>query len=192
MGEFHTATQLGLHTHTALGYTGFIQANLKVLKHGFDLQSYLKTLFLKMLKRRHLLKMMKRRRRSLTTEKVKKRRNTVYLPEDLLVEILSRVPETSMARFQSTSKGWNALLKRDGRLVNNSLLVMVIYSKVYLVRLNLHDIHDNNVGKVISQFSLNDPLSSSSLKEVGIRHVIAMHHHGRKTSCLESMFRGSK
>ncbi|CAF2099608.1 unnamed protein product, partial [Brassica napus] len=37
---------------------------------------------------------------------------------------------------------------------------------------NLHGIHDkNNVGKVISQFSLNDPLSSSSLKEVGIRHV---------------------
>ncbi|WZZ61171.1 hypothetical protein YC2023_061278 [Brassica napus] len=165
MGEFHTATQLGLHTHTALGYTGFIQANLKVLKHGFDLQSYLKTLFLKMLKRRHLLKMMKRRRRSLTTEKVKKRRNTVYLPEDLLVEILSRVPETSLARFRRLH--WETF------------------------RLNLHGIHDNNVGKVISQFSLNDPLSSSSLKEVGIRHVIAMHHHGRKTSCLESMFRGS-
>ena len=63
----------------------------------------------------------------MTTEKVKKRRNTLYLPEYLLVDILSRVPETSLARFQSTSKGWNALIKRDGRLVNNSLFVMVIY-----------------------------------------------------------------
>ncbi|CAN7106205.1 unnamed protein product [Brassica rapa subsp. narinosa] len=52
------------------------------------------------------------------------------------------------------------------------MLISTIYSKVYLVRFNLHGIHDkNNVGKVISQFSLNDPLSSSSLKEVGIRHV---------------------
>ncbi|CDY19585.1 BnaA05g19930D [Brassica napus] len=63
------------------------------------------------------------------------------------------------------------MLKRRLLLVNNSLFVMLIstiYSKVYLVRFNLHGIHDkNNVGKVISQFSLNDPLSSSSLKEVG-------------------------
>ncbi|CAF1931743.1 BnaC05g30880D [Brassica napus] len=48
---------------------------------------------------------------------------------------------------------------------------MVIYHKVYLVRLNLHGIHDDNVEKVISQCSLSDPLSSSSSKEVGIRHV---------------------
>ncbi|KAG2306433.1 hypothetical protein Bca52824_026181 [Brassica carinata] len=76
--------------------------------------------------------MMKRRRRSLKTEKEKKSRNTLYLPEDLLVEILSRVP------------------------------------KVYLAKL---DLHDDNVVKVISQFILSDPLSSSSLKEVDIRRV---------------------
>ncbi|XP_056866401.1 putative F-box protein At4g10190 [Raphanus sativus] len=105
------------------------------------------------------------------TEKVKNKRNTIYLPEDLLVEILSRFPEASLARFQSTSKGWNALIKRDRRLAKNSLFVMVIYGEVYLVRLNLHGIHNNNVEKVISQFSINDPLSSSSLKEVLIRHV---------------------
>ena len=50
-------------------------------------------------------RIMKRRRRSSMTEKVKKRRNTVYLPEDLLVDILSRVPQASLA---STSKGWNS------------------------------------------------------------------------------------
>ncbi|KAG2306434.1 hypothetical protein Bca52824_026182 [Brassica carinata] len=105
------------------------------------------------------------------TEKLKKRRNTVYLPEELLVEILSRVPEASLARFRSTSKGWNALIKKDGRLAKNSLFAMVIYHKVYLVRLNLHGIHDDNVEKVISQCSLSDPLSSSSLKQVGIRCV---------------------
>ncbi|CAH8373002.1 unnamed protein product [Eruca vesicaria subsp. sativa] len=128
-----------------------------------------------LIKRRLMLNMMKRRRRirSLTTEKMKKRRNTVYLPEDLLVDILSRVPEASLARFRCTSKGWDALIKKDKRLAkNNSLFVMVIYSKVYLVRLNLHGIHDNNAEKVISQFSLlSNPLSDSSLKVVGIRHV---------------------
>ncbi|CAH8373033.1 unnamed protein product [Eruca vesicaria subsp. sativa] len=125
-----------------------------------------------MMKRRLLLKMMKRRRRSLITRKVKKRGNTIYLPEDLLVEILSRVPETSLARFRSTSKGWNALIQRDGRLaMKNSLFVMLIYRKLYLVRLNLHGIHDNNGEKLITQFSLSDHLSTSSLKEVDIRCV---------------------
>ncbi|KAF3608400.1 hypothetical protein DY000_02049504 [Brassica cretica] len=49
------------------------------------------------------------------TEKVKKRRNTVYLPEDLLVDILSRVPQASLARFRSTSKGWNSCNTREGK-----------------------------------------------------------------------------
>ncbi|KAJ4894186.1 putative F-box protein [Raphanus sativus] len=124
-----------------------------------------------MLKRRLLLKMMKKRSRSLMTKKEKKSRNTLHLPEDLLVEILSRVPEASLARFRSTSKGWNALIKKDGRLAKNSLFVMLIYRKVYLVKLNLHAIHDNKVEKVISKFSLSDPLSRSSLKEVDIRRV---------------------
>ena len=106
------------------------------------------------------------------SEKEKKSRNTIYLPEDLIVEILSRVPRTSLARFRSTSKGWNALIEKDERLAkNSSLVVMLIYRKVYLVRLDLHGIQDDNIVKVISQFSLNDPLSTYSLKEVDIHNV---------------------
>ena len=115
---------------------------------------------------------MKKRRRFLMSEKEKKSRNTIYLPEDLIVEILSRVPRTSLARFRSTSKGWNALIEKDERLAkNSSLVVMLIYRKVYLVRLDLHGIQDDNIVKVISQFSLNDPLSTYSLKEVDIHNV---------------------
>ncbi|KAG2306428.1 hypothetical protein Bca4012_084549 [Brassica carinata] len=95
------------------------------------------------------------------------KRNTEYLPEDLLVEILSRVPEASLARLRSTSKGWNTLIKKEERLAKKSLVVMLIHNRVYLVIL---DLHNDNIVKVISQFSLNDPLSSSSI-EVDIRHV---------------------
>ena len=94
------------------------------------------------------------------TKKEEKSRNTIHLPEDLLVEILSRVPDASLARFRSTSKGLNALIKKEGRLAKKSLVVMLIDYRVYFVRLNLHGITDENVVKVISQFSLNDyPLS---------------------------------
>ncbi|CAF2099615.1 unnamed protein product [Brassica napus] len=95
-------------------------------------------------------------------------RNIEYLPEDLLVEILSRVPEASLARLRSTSKGWNALIKKEERLAKKSLVVMLIHRRVYLVRL---DLHGDNIVKVISQFSLNDPLSTYSLKEVDIHNV---------------------
>ncbi|XP_013585306.1 PREDICTED: putative F-box protein At4g10190 [Brassica oleracea var. oleracea] len=94
------------------------------------------------------------------TKKEEKSRNTIHLPEDLLVEILSRVPDASLARFRSTSKGLNALIKKEGRLAKKSLVVMLIDYRVYFVRLDLHGITDENVVKVISQFSLNDyPLS---------------------------------
>ena len=109
--------------------------------------------------------------RSLMTEKEAKSRNRIQLPEDLLVEILSRVPDASLARFLSTSKEWNSLIKTEERLRKKSLVVMLIDGRVYFARLDLHGITDDNVVKVKSQFSLNDPLSSSSLKEVGIRHV---------------------
>ncbi|KAG7583281.1 F-box-like domain superfamily [Arabidopsis suecica] len=35
----------------------------------------------------------------------------MYLPEELVVEILSRVPLTSVARLRWASKGWNAMIK---------------------------------------------------------------------------------
>lgn len=52
---------------------------------------------------------------------MKKKRNTKYLPEDLLVKILSRVPEASLARFRSISQGWNALIKKEEILAKKSL-----------------------------------------------------------------------
>ncbi|CAN6872048.1 unnamed protein product [Brassica oleracea var. botrytis] len=101
---------------------------------------------------------------------VTEKSRTVYLSEDLLVEILSRVPEASLARFRSISKGWNALIKKEGKLDYKSLVVILIDRRVYLARLDLHGIQDDNVVNLISHFSLNDPLSTSS-KEVGIRQV---------------------
>ena len=95
------------------------------------------------------------------------KRNIVYLPKDLLVAILSRVPEASLARLRSTSKEWNALIKKDARLDKKSLAIILIDCRVYLARL---DLHDNNLVKVISQLRLTDPLSSSS-EEVDVRRV---------------------
>ncbi|XP_056841612.1 putative F-box protein At4g10190 [Raphanus sativus] len=96
----------------------------------------------------------------------KKRKNTIHVPEDLLVEILSRVPEASLARFRSTSKRWNALIKKEVKLAKKSLNLVLLNRRVYLVRLDLHDV----VVKVISQFRPSDPLSNSS-EEIYIRRV---------------------
>ena len=43
---------------------------------------------------------------------------TLYLPEELLVEILTRVPEASLAGFPSTSKEWNSLIKKIRDLIS--------------------------------------------------------------------------
>ncbi|XP_010488097.1 PREDICTED: putative F-box protein At3g21120 [Camelina sativa] len=112
---------------------------------------------------------------------MKKMRSTVYLPEDLLVEILSRVPTVALARLRSTCKRWNALFK-DGRFAkkhfanaprhSSSLVLGLIDSRVYLVSINLHGIKNNNVdpsAKLKGPFSLKDPLSTS--KEVYIRYA---------------------
>ncbi|CAA7013194.1 unnamed protein product [Microthlaspi erraticum] len=56
------------------------------------------------------------------------------LPEDLLLDILSRVPEASLARFRLASKGWKDLIEKDGRLVKKSLVIMLIKSRVYVAR----------------------------------------------------------
>ncbi|KAF2532558.1 hypothetical protein F2Q70_00030410 [Brassica cretica] len=102
------------------------------------------------------LKMMTMWGKSVMTVTEKSR--TVYLSEDLLVEILSRVPEASLARFRSISKGWNALIKKEGKLDYKSLVVILIDRRVYLARLDLLGIQDDNVVNLISHFSLNDPL----------------------------------
>ncbi|KAG7578100.1 F-box-like domain superfamily, partial [Arabidopsis thaliana x Arabidopsis arenosa] len=79
-----------------------------------------------------------------------KKGNIVHLPEDLVVEILTRVPAVSLRRLRSTSKGWNALIK-DGRFAKKhfanaprqSLVIMLIDYRVYLVSTNLHRIEND-------------------------------------------------
>ncbi|KAG7578103.1 F-box associated domain type 1 [Arabidopsis thaliana x Arabidopsis arenosa] len=103
-----------------------------------------------------------------------------YLPEDLVVEILSRVPAVSLARLRSTSKKWNALIK-DGRLAKkhsanaprHSMALVLIDHMVYSVRSNLPEIH-NNVAPFVSvtcHLSLKERLSKHFSTEVDIRDV---------------------
>ncbi|CAF1932438.1 unnamed protein product, partial [Brassica napus] len=100
------------------------------------------------------------------------------LPEDLLVNILSKVPLASLARFRSVSKRWKALINYlrfkkssiDSRPKKNtkSSQIMLIDSRVYLVSIDFLGAHDNIVN-IKNQFSLKEPLSNSS-KEVDIRY----------------------
>ncbi|XP_010437407.1 PREDICTED: putative F-box protein At4g10190 [Camelina sativa] len=109
---------------------------------------------------------------------MKERGNIRDLPDDLVVEILSRVPVVSLVRLRSTSKTWNVLIK-DGRISKkhddnaprprHSLIIMLIDFRLYLVSVDLHSNYNNKV-KIASQFSLKDPVYAS-LKEVDIRHV---------------------
>ncbi|ESQ47535.1 hypothetical protein EUTSA_v10022425mg [Eutrema salsugineum] len=92
------------------------------------------------------------------------------LPWDLAEEILSRVPAKSVARLRSTCKGWNALLKSMSFAKmhtakapkEESLNIMLIDSRVWLVRINLHD----PSAKVAAELYLKDPLSNSSQVEI--------------------------
>ncbi|XP_010468338.1 PREDICTED: putative F-box protein At3g21130 [Camelina sativa] len=112
-----------------------------------------------------------------------KKRNTVnHLPEDMVVEILSRVPAISLTRLRSTSKGWNALVKDDERLAKKhsvyapktSLVIMLIDYKLYIMNVSLHGIEEVDLSvKITCQFSLKDPNSS---EEVDIRDVF--HYDG--------------
>ncbi|EOA32724.1 hypothetical protein CARUB_v10016028mg [Capsella rubella] len=90
----------------------------------------------------------------------------MYLPEELVMEILSRVQLPSLARLRWASKRWNTLIK-DKIL---SQFIMVVGSKVNLVSFDLHGIHKNVApsAKVTSQFSLKD---SNSSEEVDICNV---------------------
>ncbi|KAG7578673.1 F-box domain, partial [Arabidopsis thaliana x Arabidopsis arenosa] len=77
--------------------------------------------------------------------------STMYLPEELKVEILSRVSAASLARSQSVSKRWNALIKDEKftkkRFLQRShaTVIMLIENRVYLVSVNLHETHNNMV-----------------------------------------------
>ncbi|KAG7564580.1 F-box associated domain type 1 [Arabidopsis suecica] len=95
------------------------------------------------------------------------RRSIVYFPEDLLVEILSRVPTKSLARLRSTSKRWNALVK-DGRFAKkhyanspnqSSLVLMVTNFRVDLVSVDYLHGKVTASAKITSQFNLQDHVS---------------------------------
>ncbi|CAL9222372.1 unnamed protein product [Arabidopsis halleri] len=103
-------------------------------------------------------------------EMMLKKRSTNYLPEDLVVEILSRVPLTSLARLRWACKGWNDLIKDKILAKKPSQIIMLIDSRVYLASVDIHKI-DNNKVNLTSQFSLKDPLSHNFSEEVDIRNV---------------------
>ncbi|KAG7583345.1 F-box domain [Arabidopsis suecica] len=101
--------------------------------------------------------------------------STMYLPEELVVEILARVSAASLARLRRVSKGWNATIndekfaKKRFLLRSHATVIMLIEHRVYLVSVNLHEVH-NNMVKVKYQLSLKDPLSKSS-EEVDIHDI---------------------
>nr|VDC94233.1 unnamed protein product [Brassica oleracea] len=96
------------------------------------------------------------------------------LPRDLLEIILSKVPDTPLARFRTTSKRWNIMLSSEGFVKKHSanapkdesLCIALINSRVHLVRINLRE---PSVKVAIHPFYLKDPLSNSS--QVDIRNV---------------------
>ncbi|KAJ4894069.1 putative F-box protein [Raphanus sativus] len=91
-----------------------------------------------------------------------------YLPEDLVVDILSRVPLASLARFRSVSKRWKALINYVR--FEKSSQIMLIDSRVYLGNINFLGAQEKIVN-ITSQFSLKDPLSNSSKEVNNIREV---------------------
>ncbi|KAH0880560.1 hypothetical protein HID58_067954 [Brassica napus] len=74
----------------------------------------------------------------------------LYLPWDLVIEILSRVPTTSLRRLRFTCKRWNALFK-DQEFIEKHLdkapkqckVLMLSDSKFDSMNVNLNGIHDN-------------------------------------------------
>ncbi|CAA7015593.1 unnamed protein product [Microthlaspi erraticum] len=78
------------------------------------------------------------------------------LPRDLLEEIHSRLPFTSLRRFRSVCKKWNTLSKTSGftkaAAAKEHMVVMVIDCRVYLMGLDLQGVEPsiNPKGKLIS------------------------------------------
>ncbi|XP_010420357.1 PREDICTED: putative F-box protein At3g20705 [Camelina sativa] len=101
------------------------------------------------------------------------------LPDDLVEEILSRVPLTSTRAMRSTCKKWNVLTKdqsfTDKHIRMNVVaaagereFLIIMNFKAYLIGVNLHDIKNNNVdlsikckGKLISLDNLDNVFTVS-------------------------------
>ncbi|KAG7577645.1 F-box domain [Arabidopsis thaliana x Arabidopsis arenosa] len=87
------------------------------------------------------------------------------LPKDLVEEILSRLPATTLKRLRSTCKLWNSLFKDEGfarkhfdKAARQDLVVMLKDSRAHSVNVNLRGIHNNNFDpyiKDIGELSLN-------------------------------------
>ncbi|CAN7106376.1 unnamed protein product [Brassica rapa subsp. narinosa] len=80
-----------------------------------------------------------------------------YLPEDLLVDILSKVPLAALARFRSVSKRWKALI--NYLRFKKSSQIMLIDSRVYLVSINFLGAQDNVVNITSQQLWMDILLS---------------------------------
>ncbi|ESQ47511.1 hypothetical protein EUTSA_v10022163mg [Eutrema salsugineum] len=100
----------------------------------------------------------------------------INIPAELVEEILSRVSAKSLARFRSTCKGWRALLKsgsfaerQSSKAPKESLIIMLMDFRVYLVRINLDGIHNNLAPTFKYQLYFEDPLFDSL--QVDIRRV---------------------
>ncbi|CAA7012906.1 unnamed protein product [Microthlaspi erraticum] len=103
------------------------------------------------------------------------------LTQDSIEEIFSRFPTKSLARLQSLSKQWNAIFKSENFSKKHSanapkepLIMMLMDSRVCLVKVNLQGFHDGVApsSKVAYQFNLTNPSSDSSSSQVIIRNII--------------------
>ncbi|WZY95255.1 putative F-box protein At3g17500 [Brassica napus] len=100
----------------------------------------------------------------------------LYLPWDLVIEILSRVLTTSVRRLRFTCKRWNALFK-DQEFIKKHMdkapkqckVLTLSDSKVYSMNVNLNGIHDNVVDPQ-TLLSLNDFHNPEQFKIYKIFH----------------------
>ncbi|CAF1933617.1 BnaCnng76520D [Brassica napus] len=104
----------------------------------------------------------------------------LYLPWDLVIEILSRVPTTSLRRLRFTCKRWNALFK-DQEFIEKHLdkapkqckVLMLSDSKFDSMNVNLNGIHDNVVDPQ-TLLSLNDFHNPEQFKIYKIFHCAGL------------------
>ncbi|CAH8261226.1 unnamed protein product [Arabidopsis lyrata] len=109
------------------------------------------------------------------------------LPRDLVEEILSRVPLTSLKSVRSTCKKWNALTKYQSftnkhirnvaRSGEREFLIMIMEYRAYLIGVNLHGIQNNNIDLSIKQKGKLISLDYSD-EEYRTSHSQVFHCHG--------------
>jgi len=114
-------------------------------------------------------------------EKLKSMKNMSNLPQDLVEEILSRVPLTSLRVMRSTCKKWNTLFK-DERFTKKHIAqaavettrkrefmsIIFLNFRPYLMSVNLHGIHKNSdpLIKLIGKLIRSDTLDQVDISRV--------------------------